>query len=159
MAAGTPESGTGDHHIGLDLVLPGQLAPQLLADHVDVLAEDVGVGPGKVDKLEDAGGRVDLLEGEQRLDLAVLGADDDLARFDLADELGLDQVQGTALRGHHLGIAQLAEAERSEAMGIAHGDHAAFGQKQQAVGPLDPVQGLDDAGPRASWCGRSPAGG
>ena len=54
MAAGTPESGTGDHESACDRVLAGELAAELLADLVDGATEDAAVGPREVDVLEHA---------------------------------------------------------------------------------------------------------
>src|SRR6266704_2306104 len=98
-----------DHDVGIHRILSGQLPSQLLAGHVDVPAEDVRIGAGKIDKLEDARGWFDLLEREKRLDAAVLVADHHFTRFDLANEFGFDQVQGTAFRCDNPGVPELAE--------------------------------------------------
>src|SRR6185369_8906024 len=47
--------GYGNDQVGFHTMLPGKLTPHFLPDHVYVLAEDQGVGPGKVDEFEDAG--------------------------------------------------------------------------------------------------------
>ena len=52
--------GHRDDDIGIHLVLPGQLPAQFLADHIDVLAEDIGVGARKIDEFEDARRRLHL---------------------------------------------------------------------------------------------------
>ena len=57
-----------------------------------MLYEVITVGTREIDVLEDARGRRRLLEGEEALE-TVLVDQDHLARLDLADELGLDQVE------------------------------------------------------------------
>ena len=63
MAAGTPEVGDRDDHVGLGRRLARELRAHLLAQVVDVAAADDGVGPGEVDVLEDAGPRRALGKG------------------------------------------------------------------------------------------------
>ena len=50
--------GNGHHHVCFYAALPGQLAPKLLANRVDVPVEDEGVGSGEVYEFEDAVGGV-----------------------------------------------------------------------------------------------------
>ena len=58
MAAGTPESGTGDDQVRLRRgLLARQLPAQRLARLVHAGAEEHGVGRGEVDVLEDAAAR------------------------------------------------------------------------------------------------------
>ena len=52
----------------------------------------------------------------------VLVDDDDLARLDVADELGVDQIQRAGFAGEHPGVAQFADAQRPEPVRIAHAD-------------------------------------
>ena len=87
------------------------------------------------------GDGVDLVaEGMEGLQ-PVLVDQDHLARLDLADELGLDQVEGTGLGGDDVGAVEPAEDQGPEAVGVAHGDHPGLGEEDQAVGPLDPAAG------------------
>ncbi len=99
----------------------------------------IGVRTGEIDKLENTGGRLDLWQGEMGCH-PVLVDDDDFSRLDLPDELGLDQVQGAAFGGDHVGIPELAQAEGPEAMRVADGNHPGLGQEEEAIGTLYPVE-------------------
>ena len=52
---------------------------------------------------------------------------DELARLDVADQLGADDVQRAGLRGQDMARAQLAQHQRPHAQGIAHADHHVLG--------------------------------
>ena len=113
--------GHGEDHLGVGgRVLPRQAAPRFAADPVHRLAEHVAVGPGEVDQLEDAA--ADRLGAErlQVVDLAV-GDPDELARLELAEERGADQVEGAGLAGGHDAAAEPAEDERAESARVDHG--------------------------------------
>ena len=143
-------------------MLAGEGATEVDADLGDVAALEVAVGPREIDELEDAK-RVRLLGAFPRVDGAdaVLVDDDDFARLDVADELGLDQVQRAGLAGedmggvdafpevlgqHHavgilrgdwFGPGQFTEDERAESERIAHADEFVLAHDDQRVGALD----------------------
>ena len=73
---------------------------------------------------------------------AVLVDDDDLARLDVADELGVDQIQRAGFAGEHPGVVHLADAQRAEPMRIAHADQFVLGHDDQRIGAFDPAQRL-----------------
>ncbi|MGC3991103.1 MAG: hypothetical protein QM796_15765 [Chthoniobacteraceae bacterium] len=77
-----------------------------------------------------------LLEGKFGAD-AVFIDDDDFAGLHLADELGVDEVEGAGLAGEHVGAIELAEAERAEAERIADADDLALGHHDEREGALD----------------------
>ena len=124
-------------------MLARQLTAELLAHSVNLMAENGAVRAGEVDEFEDAGGRSHLPEGMKGLQ-PVLVDDDHLPRFDFANEFGLDQVEGAGLGGDDIGAVELPEHQRAETVGVAHGDHAGFGEKDQTVGALDDLQGFGD---------------
>ena len=55
--------GEGHHKVGVHGRFLGQAAAVGLSDHVDVSAEDVAVGAGEIDELEDAKGAAGRLLG------------------------------------------------------------------------------------------------
>ena len=69
--------------------------------------------------------------------------DHDLAGFHVPPVLGLDQVQGAGLGGHHPGAVQLAQAQGPEAVGVPGGDDLVGGGQHQGIGAFDVVQGVD----------------
>ena len=66
--------------------------------------------------LEDAEAAALGLDDLARLD-AALAERDHLAGLDLAQELGADDVEGAALGGHAVAVADLAERQRAQAGG------------------------------------------
>ena len=68
----------------------------------------------------------------------------DLAVLDLAHELGADDVERAGLRGEHPGLAELAEHQRPDAVGIAGADELLVGEADQGIGAFDLEQRLDE---------------
>ena len=87
---------------------------------------------------------------------AVVGDDDHLAILDFAHELGADDVERAGLRGEDQAVAELAQHQRADAVGIARADQLLVGQADQRVGAFDLEQRLDEAldDARASRSGR-----
>src|SRR5699024_10243608 len=98
--------------VRVDRVLLGQTPSHLLAGVVNRHPVDDGIRPGKVDVLH----RADCQLGIRRVVVdveAVAINDNQLTRLDVADEFGVDNVQGAGLTGHHVGtVSQLTNAER-----------------------------------------------
>ena len=138
VAGGGRVAGVGhrDHEVGLD----GRLAPEdlahLRADLLEDLALEPGVGAREVDVLEDAVGAALRLDHLARLEPA-LADRDQLARLDLAHQLGADDVEGAALRGDAPAVAELAERERADAVRVAEGDHGALGHDHRREGAAE----------------------
>ncbi len=145
-ADGCRHAGIGDRHDDVDVGrrLAGELHAHLLADVIDGAPADDAVGAGEVDILEDAGARRAHGEWTVALD-AVLGDDDDLAVFDLAQELGADHVEGTGLRGEDVGRTELADDERADADGVASADQHVVGEADEGIGAFDLAERLDEA--------------
>ena len=145
-----PVAGVGDRNneVGGDGMFAGERAAEVGADLGDVAAHDVAVGPGKVHVLEDAES-VRLLRAGPGVDgvEAVLVDEDDFAGGDVADELGLDEVEGAGLTGEDVGNVvgaafdagngEFAEDEWSETVRIAYADEFVFAHDDERVGALD----------------------
>ena len=67
--------------------------------------------------------------------------DHDFAGFHVPPVIGLHQVQGAGLGGHHPGAVQLAQAQGPEAVGVPGGDDLVGGGDHQGIGALDFGQG------------------
>ncbi len=132
--------GHGHHHVGLDREFARELPAHLDAHLVDVAVGDGAVGPGEIDVFEDAERAALVLGKGLHAGQAVLVDDHDLARLDVADELGVDQVQGAGFAGQHPGVVELAEAQRAEPVRVAHADQLLLGHDDQRVGALDAAQ-------------------
>ena len=91
-----------------------------------------GVGAGEVDELEEAALGRGL--GEAAGAQAVLVDGDHLARLDLADVGGADDVEGRGLAGHHPAALQAAEDERPDALGVAGGVQRGLVHPDEGVG-------------------------
>ena len=79
-----------------------------------------------------------------RVSMPVLGQRDQLARRHLAQQLAADDVEGAALRGDAVAVADLAERERAHAVRVAEGDHRALRHHDGRVGAREPRHhGLD----------------
>jgi hypothetical protein len=113
---------------------------------VHVVAEDVAGRIGKVDLLEDAlggadcAGRRDPTAGD-----SLLADRHDLAGCDLAQELGVDQVERTGLARHDdRPVVHAPEHERTESERIARGDEPVREEEQQRVRALQVVEHVGD---------------
>src|SRR5207244_8222723 len=62
---------------------------------------------------------------------------DNLTRLDVADKLGMDQVQGTGFTGQHPAFIQLADAEGPEPVRIAHADQFLLSHDDERKGAFN----------------------
>ncbi len=83
------------------------------------------------------------LNGKDECDAAAVD-NDHLARGDIADIRGLDQVEGAGLGSDDVGTVKFGKRERPESVGIANGDQLVFRHDEQAVRSLDMAQSVDD---------------
>ena len=81
--------------------------------------------------LEDAGARLDLAERAEGADPAVVD-EDQLARLDIAQIGGADDVERDAFGGEDGRFAELAHDQRPDAERIAAGDQPFVGQHHAA---------------------------
>ena len=101
-----------------------------------------------------------MLEDALRLELgldallrhqAVVGQADDLARGDVADVLGADDVEGAGLARDDPTLAKplfggnAAEHQRTDAVGVAEGIQGVLAGKHHGVATLDHLHGVGDA--------------
>src|SRR5260370_22892116 len=129
-------------------MLAREEAPEHLAAFVHGAAEDDAVWAGKIDVLETA-----LLE---RLFVREVNGIDagfgdayHFAGCDLADVLGVEQIQSASFRGNEPGIeaaggSEFAENERTEAARIAHGVEFVFCEDEKRVRAFDLIEGVTD---------------
>jgi hypothetical protein len=90
-----------------------------------------------------------LVGAKGRSDVTPFLVDDDhLAGFDVADEVGADDVERAGLRGDDVGVAELAQHQRAHAQRIAHADHHVLGDQRQRIGALDLVAAHRSTGRR-----------
>ncbi len=158
--------GHAHHQVGLDRGLGGQQFAHPPAGPVDLAAVEAAVGPGEVDELEDAQVRPDPLGREQLLGVDPVRVDHhQLARVELAHEGGPNHVEGRRFGGQHPALGSVdgpeaAEAQRPEALGVAHpvevggveedeaegapdvGEHRPQGRAQVVVGAVVAVVGM-----------------
>ena len=111
--------GHGDDEVGLDGVLARPACGPSRRARRAPAAGDRGVGPRQVDVLEDAALGVRLGEALLRRPSRVDG--DELARLDLADERGADDVERRGLAGHDPAALQPAEHQRADALRVPRG--------------------------------------
>ena len=114
----------------LGRVFAGQAAANVHTGGIDGAALDIAIRAGQVDVLEDAamalggckvhGADASLIDG------------DELARFNLADELSAADIERTGLGGHHPALGQAAEDQRAHAVRVARGVHGVTIGKGQA---------------------------
>ena len=77
--------------------------PQAFAGHVNILAKNVAVRSGKVDKLKDAEGGAAIIREVSRSDPIVVD-EYDLSRLNVPQVSGPYEIQGTGLRGEDIGV-------------------------------------------------------
>ena len=141
IAAGVPESGIGSTRSALDRRLGRQPLAHRDPGAVHLDAVEARVGPGEVEELEQAeGARGRLRRTPGTLLDAVLVGDQQLARGDVALELGADEVERAGLRGDDGIVAEPAEHERTEAVRVAEGEQLALGQPDHRRRALDPAR-------------------
>ena len=88
-----PAVGDGADEVGFDGGFDGQFDADLAAGFVDRATTEDAVGAAEIDVLKEAETGFCRLEGPGRFDLVAFD-NDHLARLDLADELGPDDVEG-----------------------------------------------------------------
>ena len=123
LAAALPESGTEITRSASTGASRARISPIRPRTDWSVRPSSLVSGPREVDVLEHAQRGALGLDRDARLD-AALAERDQLAGLHLAQQRGADDVQRAALRGDHVAVAELPEAERAHAGRVAEGDHA-----------------------------------
>ncbi len=117
------------------------MAAHRLPGLLDRATTENRVGAGEVDELEHAearrGDRERLLEAG-----AVLVDDDHLARLDLTDELGADDVQRRRLRGDDPPVVEPSHTHRPKAHRVADADDRVVVHEGQGVRTFEAGEGL-----------------
>ena len=105
-------------HVGRRLV--DQLQPHTLATLIHVLAENNGIGPGKVHQLKNAlTHRRGIGQGVTPVVQGAPFRHDHFSGPHFAQTFGLQQVKGATFGSEHPGIVHAADGERVKAVGIA----------------------------------------
>ncbi len=131
LRRGSARVGHGDHDVGVGRRLDREALAHALALGVQRLAVHLGVRASEVDVLEHAhrlaaARRHGLLDAE-----ALRVADQQLARLQLAHDLGADDVERRRLGGHHGRAVEIAQHERPDAVGIAEGEQRVLAQNDR----------------------------
>ena len=125
-------------------MLARQLATERAPHAVDRASEDRAVGPREVHQLEDAtlvwlrrqrGQAIDLRRGPLN--------SQELARLELADGCGTDEVERAGLRREDVASAQLAEPERAEPARIDDRVERPPDRHDQRIRALDALEGVE----------------
>ena len=103
---------------------------------MDRLSKERRIRSCKVDELEDAQVRGRLFEREAT-PWSFFVDDDDLAGTDLSHEPRADDVKRSRLGGNDPVVAQRAEAQWPEAMGVAHADERALVHDRERECPVE----------------------
>ena len=122
----------------------GKLAPHLDARLVNVPVGDRAVWPGEVDILEDAEGAAFVVRKSLDASDAALVDDDNLARLDVADELGVNKVEGAGFTCEHPAVAQFAKAQWTEPVRIPDADQFLLRHDDEREGAFDAADGFDE---------------
>ena len=146
IADGGGHTGIGhrDDGVGIDVALAGKLDADAFADLIDVLSLDTAVGTREIDIFEDA----ELTGGiGERLDARDprAGDGDDLSRFDIAHELGADDVKGAGLRRQDVGAIQGPQHQRPDPVRVPDPDQRVVGQRHQRISPVHLLERVDQA--------------
>lgn len=135
--------------VGLDGMQPGKLPSHPAAHTVDADVVDEAVRTRKIDILEHAERPLFLVERELRAD-AVLVDDDDFARLDLADKLGVNEIECARFARQNVSAVELAERERTESERIADADDLPLAHHHERERALDFAERREHAA-RAAW--------
>src|SRR5262249_40480320 len=128
--------------VGIDRALTGEFLPDALARLVDAPPLYDAVRAGEVDVLENAETGIAMVEWPQAPH-AARADDHDLSRFNIADELGADDVKRTGLRREDPGVGETAENQRPHTERIAHSDDFLLRERHQRKSALDLPQRVD----------------
>ncbi len=116
-----------------------QFASHFGADLGDVDAAHDAVRPRKINVLEHAKGLVFGREWPFGPD-SVFANDDDFARFHLANEFRVDEIERARFGGEDVSAVQFAEHQRPEAERVAHPDDFAFAHYDKTERALQPPE-------------------
>ena len=147
-ALGRGHAGLGHahHHVGLDGRLLGELLADADAGLVDALVVEAGVGPGEVDELEQAelAGRsarpgTGCSERGPSASMTTISPGSS-SRTKWAPTMSRAGLSDASTQP----VVELAEAQRAEAVRVAHADHAGLVHEHEGEGALEPGQHLGE---------------
>src|SRR3989337_2720798 len=119
----------GYDYVGPGWSLQGQLSAQSSSDLVHILTEDLGVGPGKIDKLKDAEG-VFLFPKRIEGFGSALRKHKYLTRLDIPYIPGSNQIKSAGFRSQNPSSSQFTQGQWPPAPGIAGSHNLISGYEQ-----------------------------
>ena len=121
------DAGVGhrNNKISLHRVTPCEFASHLHAGHADVCASQVAVWARKVNVFKNAKCTAFFFERPLAAKSIFIN-DQNFARFDITNKLGVNQIKRTALRSENVGSIELAEAQWTKSMRITKSDDLVF---------------------------------
>ncbi len=140
--------GHGDDDVGVDGMLPREEAAEHFAAFVHRAAENNAVGAGEIDMLENA-----LLERLFRREVDGLdtgfGDAHHFAGLDLADVLGIEEIEGAGFGSDEPGVEaagsrEFAKDEWAETAGIADSVEFILREDKKRVSAFDLIEGITD---------------
>lgn len=106
---------------------------------VNRMSLDDAVRPGEVDIFKNTETPVLRQEGTQAVNAGAV-QNDHLARFDIPDELGADDIQRAAFAAKNIAVADFTQHQRTYTQWITDADHHVVGKGDQRIGALDLTQ-------------------
>ncbi len=140
---GYPAVWNGHHYIHTHVCLFGKPLAKGLPNLVNGLVEYYTVRPGEVDKFKDALGELHLGKWEVALQ-PVLVYDQDLARRDVPQVLGLDEVKRTGLAGQDVRVLKFAQTKRAKTIRVSCANQLIFAHGDERKGSPHLLYGLND---------------
>ena len=124
-------------------MLPRQAAAQHFAALLNRAAKHNAIRPGKVDMLENAL-RGMRRRGKMQRRHAPAIENHHLARFHVADVLGVNQVESAGLRRQNVSAIQFSQAQRTEASRVANAVNRVFEKHDQRISAHNLVERFGD---------------
>ena len=119
-----------------------ELAAHFLANFINAAAANHAVRPREIDVFKNAK-RPALVFGKRlKADQTLFVDDDDFARLDIPDELGLNLVKRDRFAGQHIRAVQAADGQRAKPERIAGANQFLLGHDDERVGAFEPAESL-----------------
>ncbi len=134
--------GHRDDEVRLHAMFARELAAHFLANFINAVAADHAVRPREIDVFKNAK-RPALVFGKRlNADQTLFVDDDDFARFDITDELGLNLVKRDRFAGQHIRAIQAADGKRAKTERVADANQFLLGHDDERVGALKTAESL-----------------
>ncbi len=134
----------GNHKIGLHRVFARELAAHFLAHVIDAAPGNGAVRPREIDVFKNAEGAALVCGKRLQAGQPFFVDDDDFARLHVADELGLNLVEGHRFAGQHPRVVHAADAQRAEPERVARADQFLLRHDDQRIRAFDAAHRLHE---------------